>query len=170
MKKHRDSSKQNNDKPRQTGHYLYPVFLILFILTTLFLFIFGSNGFYSHKRKLELVARLKIDNAILQQKLDSVRQNLDNIHDKQHVAIEMEARKASYKKPGDILIKLYHNDWIERVGRNQEKNIRQMIENPSVDNDFIDEHKGILALMICAFLATILTFILSKKKSVASKV
>ena len=152
-------------KTHKKRTYLYPVFLILFILITLFLFIFGENGLYSHKRKLQVISNLTKENHHLGDKLQTLKENVKNLRLGQAAALEKEARYSSYKKSDEKLIKLYHQGWIETLSRIYEKRYDPKDEIRTLDESFLDGHKTIIAVLICLALATLMTSILTRKKT-----
>jgi len=164
MKRKRPQHKPVTQQDNKSGHYLYPLFLILFIIISMFFFIFGENGFYSHERKTHEIKRLKQNITALKARLGSLKTKLTGIKTLKAEAVEQEARLAYLKKPGDMIIKLNHSEWIENTSKEYEKvYLDSKIVSPT-DERFIDHHKSIIGFIICLSLAIILTSILTRRK------
>jgi len=169
MRRRATAPQSLNENKHKTGHYLYPLFLILFIIISMFLFIFGDNGFYSHQRKIEEINRLKKETRAVKSRLQELNNKLAGIKSRKTEDVEREARLSHLKKPGDILIKLYHSEWIENKGKEYEKALLKQKVKIDSEYSFIDHYKTIIGFLICLGLATIITVIHSRKQITPEK-
>ncbi|MDH4127794.1 MAG: septum formation initiator family protein [Spirochaetota bacterium] len=142
--------------------YFYPIFLIIFILFTLYSFIFGENGFYSHKKKVETISLVEKKNQIISSKISALKNKVSNIKSQNPFTIEREARLIPLKKSGDIIIKLYHKKWIEDLGNKLETQNKPNTADDNTQESFLGHYKVVIGILISLLIAFILTFILPK--------
>ena len=142
---------------------IYPLFLISFIIFTLYLFFLGENGFYSHKIKLELINVTKKENMKLSHDIIRLKKWITQLEKNHPTIIEKEGRKIPLKKRGDIIIKLYHSTFLEEMAKSFEN---KYSDNPieSESEGFFHEYKIMITIMLTLLIAYLLTLFFPFKK------
>lgn len=136
--------------------FLFPFFLIAFVIFTLFQFFFGENGYYNHKEKIKIISELKKENFQITKDITELNDKIKKLAAKDNLEIEKAMRSESYLYPGDTIIKVYHQSWLNEYARLLEKRFekKQFEESKS---SFFEKYKFLIGL----FVSVILSFILS---------
>lgn len=136
--------------------FLFPFFLITFILFTLFQFFFGENGFYNHKEKIKIIRELEKENFQITKDISLLNSKIKKLREKDTTEIQKVMRQQSYRYPGESIIKVYHNQWLKEYAHFLEKRFDKQTLNES-KNSFFEQYKFIIGL----FISLILSFFLS---------
>ncbi len=142
---------------------------MIFTLFTLYLFIFGNNGFYSHKKKLDIIAVLEEDNLLLNNKIQKLAQKIKGIKDLDPLSIEYEARKIPLKKSGDVIFIIHNSEWLKDMAQKLENDYQDKIHHPREEKGFLDQYKIVIGFMISLLISLVLTVILPRNQFVNTK-
>ncbi len=142
--------------------YFYPILLMIFTLIFLYFFIFGDNGYYAHKKKLNDLYNLKKANKKLYSKISYYKKRIKNLKRMNMTTLEEEARQIPLKKKGEYIVKLYDKEWIKNLVLSYERQMNKELRTSKELNSFTFKYKMIFVLSISLLLAFILTFILPK--------
>ncbi len=157
-----ETPSKNSVNYQISKRYLFPIFLILFILITLYSFIFGGNGFFSHREKLQSIAFLEKENKMIKRKVRRCQKKIVSLQDHDSLAIEKEARNYSLIKRGDIVIKLANKKLLEQIGDNVQK--RSEFEAMSKESvSLVGHYKMIIGIIVSLVIAFLFTIILPWK-------
>ncbi len=151
------------------GQTIYPLLIILFIFSTLYFFIFGENGFYSHKSKIQVITRLEEENHRIMEKITLLEEKNKGLKDMNPQDIEREARRIPLKKRGDVIIKLYHNNWINELGKKYQRQYYKGFKPPPIKSGFINQYKMLITITVSLLIALLVTLLLPRLRRKASE-
>ncbi len=169
MKLKYNRKNHNGSRGPSKSRTLYPLLIILFIFATLYFFIFGDNGFYSHKNKMKIITRLEKENHRITEKIALLQEKNKGLKDMNPQYIEREARRIPLKKRGDVIIKLHHNSWIEELGKKYQRQYHKGLKPPPTKLSFIDHYKVLIAITVSLLIALLVTLLLPRLRQKASE-
>ncbi len=158
LKYNRKRHKSQRDRP--IGGFVYPLFVIIFIFATLYFFILGDNGFYSHKSKFQSITLLEEGNHKLKGKIFDLQVKNNGLKTLNPQDVEREARRIPLKKRGDVIIRLYYSNWISELGEKYKSQYHKGFKPPPIQLSFIDQYKMLIAVTVSLLIALLVTLLL----------